>query len=516
MPIKSWYDDNVKRWVIDRQKLLDASTGSTPRYESIADGVRAAIRSGLLHPGGRMPTFRDLADYLGVSVTTVASAYNLLQRQGWIESAVGRGTFVADNRTSARTSKRQIAVEAEAGQNKRQQGWRRRALIASSSRLRLSFPDALDCSSGRPNRDFLLVDLVRRALVETANALTGADLQYSGPEPLDALVEVLIPILESDGIRADASNLLIGSSAQQLLVLSFQVLRARSSQMILAVEEPGYPTILDTCDHLGVRTLGFEVDEEGPVLASLQRALEAGANVVLLTPRAQNPTGSSWTKERAAALVELFGSHHNVVVLEDDQIADAASSPCWSLTADKRTREQTIYVRSFSKTVAPDLRIAAAVAHRPLHQMLMEAKNLADGWTSRIAQRALCRLLKYPECKVRLSEVASTYKQSRDSLTAALNGELESLGGRVWKSADGVNLWIELPAGVDCNHIVESAAALGVLLAPGEPFFLEPGQHRYVRLNAGRVSPAQALEVARCLSQAIQGSSRASASVFHV
>ena len=139
---------------IDRECLVDASR---PRYEVIAEEFRLAIRSGALEVGQRLPTFRELASHLDVSVTTVAGAYEMLRHEGRVQCTVGRGTFVAgEPPTNGRSTEASTAhLEIRLLQT---MAWRRRTLSATANRLRISFPDALDCTSGKPN-----VDVVERA-----------------------------------------------------------------------------------------------------------------------------------------------------------------------------------------------------------------------------------------------------------------------------------------------------------------------------------------------------------------
>src|SRR6185369_12234472 len=105
-----------------------------------------------------------------------------------------------------------------------------------------------------------------------------------------------------------------------------------------------------------------DVDEQGAVPESLAAALKAGAKAVLFTPRAHNPTGASWSSERLAALADVLAAHRDVIAIEDDQFAGVCYTRPGSLLSDTRLESRVIYVRSFSKSIGPDLRIAVAVA----------------------------------------------------------------------------------------------------------------------------------------------------------
>jgi DNA-binding transcriptional MocR family regulator len=522
-------------WTIDRERLLKMDRG-IPRYELIAEAIETAIVSGRLRSGERLTTVRDLAVQLGVSGTTVAAAYNLLSEKGWVRSEVGRGTFVTSPQiggafVSAAKGRDGVGVMATrptvppgAAKAPRQADstivpWRRRALMSSANRLRAAYPGIADCSTGRPDPSLLPLSLLQRAWREAIDSTSHADLQYAGPEPVESLVRELLPRLALDNVPAQPADIVVGTSAQQLMVLTLQMLAAAStnSETTVVVENPGYPTIFDTYERGGHRLVGIEVDAFGAVPASLDAALRDGANgangvngtngipgttAVLLTPRAHNPTGASWSVERAAALADVIAAHPGVLVIEDDHFAGITMARPGSLLADRRIEDRVVYIRSFSKSIAPDLRIAVAVARPRLRMLLAEAKSFADGWTSRLAQRTLARALADEELDVLLEAAAAAYAQRRMAAANEVHTAFAPLGGGAWSGADGVNIWVHLPSGSESMQVIEQAASLGVLVAPGEPFFIRPGRVDVLRLNAGAVNADKAVEVGRALAKA--------------
>jgi DNA-binding transcriptional MocR family regulator len=507
-------------WPIDRERLLKMDRG-IPRYELIAEAIESAIIAGRLQSGERLSTVRELAVQLGVSGTTIAAAYNLLSEKGWIRSEVGRGTFVtspqiggtfvgtAKGRSGISMMGTSRLVPESPGRGPRHGvstvvPWRRRALMSSAARLRAAYPDLADCSTGRPDPGLLPLTLLQRVWKEVVDSTSHADLQYAGPEPLESLVKELLPRLALDNVPARAADLVVGSSAQQLMVLAVQVLAAASahSEVTVAVENPGYPTIFDTYERAGHRLVGIEVDAFGAVPASLDAALSDGATAVLLTPRAHNPTGASWSVDRAAILADVIAAHPGVIVIEDDHFAGITTTRPGSLLADRRIEDRVVYIRSFSKSIAPDLRIAVAVARPRLRSLLAEAKSFADGWTSRIVQRTIARALADKELDGLLEKAAAAYAQRRIAAARELHTAFAPLGGGAWSGADGVNIWVHLPSGSDSIQVIEQSASLGVLVAPGEPFFIRPGRVDVLRLNAGAVSADRAVEVGRALANA--------------
>jgi DNA-binding transcriptional MocR family regulator len=369
--------------------------------------------------------------------------------------------------------------------------------------LRLSYPTAIDCTTGRTDPALLPLEVLRRAWREAVNETTANDLQYAGPQPVSPLIDALLPRLRADGIPARAEDLIIGSSAQQLMNLAVGVVASLhgSAELTIAVEEPGYQTAFDAFERAGHRLVGVSVDGYGAMPESLNAALGAGASVVLFTPRVQNPTGSSWSPRRRAELADVLTAYPSVVVIEDDQLAEIASGSVASLCVDPRIADRVIYIRSFAKAVAPDLRIAAAIAQTRLRTPLLEAKSFTDGWTSHFTQRTLAKALVDPELDEVFANAAKTYSARRAGVLGELSRRLRPLGGSA-TGPDGVNIWIQLPASIDAAEVIERAAQLGALAAPGEHFFIRPGRSDVVRLSIGSIGVEQAAIVGEIFATA--------------
>ena len=493
------------------REIRKVAEDGRPLYERIANVLSDAIRSGELADGHRLPTVRELAELLQISATTVVSAYNRLRDDGLAVGEVGRGTFVSHPAGAPAVANDRQPLHISANSSSllipASIAWRRRALASAETRLRLAFPEAVDLMRGGPDPALLPTTALRRAWRAAADNLTVAELQYPMRVETDpTLVEQLLPRLEADGVAADPDEILITSSTQQLLALVVELLhtdRTGSDPVIAAVEEPGYQTAMDTFERGGLHLVGMPLDDEGVRPEGLEAALANGARLVLFTPRAQSPTGSSWTTERKDQLAEVLAGHPDVWIVEDDHFAEASTSKPGSLRNDPRLRARVIYVRSFSKCLAPDLRMAAAVADDHVRNRLSLAKSFADGWTPRTAQRALAALLADPETDRALELARSTYAARRSSLGALIQ---ECTGGVIAPTigADGLHLWFSLPAGGHAGELVAETARAGFLLAGADPFYVGPGHDRSIRLNAG-VAP---VEVTAGVAQALANTLR--------
>ena len=490
--------------------------GAPPRWEQIANALCQAIRSGQLKPGDRLPTVRALASDLGVSLTTVTAAFRSLAEDGWTRGEIGRGTFVTE-RVLPGVASAPLLTPPARGWPRRKNAWRRRALVSLMERLRSSFPNACNCSFGGPGPSMLPLKLIKRHWLAAFDDTTSRDLQYKTADPVEALTEALQSRLTADGIPVSSGDLLAGTSAQQFMGLAASVIgRATGrAETVIAVEQPGYYTIFDAWDHACVRMIGIETDENGARPESLESAIRSGANAVLLTPRAQNPTGASWTPERLRTLGDVLSRNPHVVAIEDDHFADVADERSGSLLADARVEDRVIYIRSFSKSIAPDLRFSIAAARSPLKTLLQEAKGHADGWSSRLLQRVLAGVLQDDALGSWLARASSTYR-TRRARVAEVIANCGIPGVVMWPVRNGVNLWIQLPSGVDAGEIIERGAALGVLAAPGEVFYLSPGHNDVIRFNVGSVETEEVSACAELLVTSIQQSRGSRSTAIYV
>jgi DNA-binding transcriptional MocR family regulator len=489
------------------------SEGAAPRYEQIANAVSHAIRSGQLKPGDRLPTVRALASDLGVSLTTVTAAFKSLAEDGWTRGEIGRGTFVSERGISEPATS-SVSFPGARVSPRTRNPWRKRALVNLMERLRSSFPKAINCSFGGPGASLLPLKFIKRHWLAAFDEVSNTDLQYKTVDPISGLSEVVRRRLTADNIPVQEADLLVGTSAQQFMNLATKVISrfAGVRELVVAVEQPGYYTIFDAWDHAGVRMIGVETDGHGASPESLECAIRHGANAVLLTPRAHNPTGSSLTPERVRALGDVLSRHSHVLAIEDDHFADLAQDRANSLLADSRVEDRVIYIRSFSKSIAPDLRLSVAAARPRLKLLLEEAKTHEDGWSSRLLQRVLAGVLQDDGLPSWLDRVRNAYRSRRERVADVLRN-CGIPGVEVWPARDGVNLWVQLPSGVDAGEVIERGAALGVLAAPGEVFYLSPGHSDVVRFNVGSVETERVSVCAELFVKAIKqsGASRSTA-----
>jgi DNA-binding transcriptional MocR family regulator len=177
--------------------------------------------------------------------------------------------------------------------------------------------------------------------------------------------------------------------------------------------------------------------------------------------------------------------------------------------------DRVIYIRSFSKAIAPDLRVAVGVAQPRLVNLLTEAKSFTDGWSSRLSQRALAHLLTDPDLDPALDASRRVYDHRREVAKDILAEHLARLGGSV-RGEDGLSLWVQLCPGMDAGNVIERAGGQGVLVTPGEPFFIRPGRNDVLRMSISNVDEAGAIAAAGRLASVLQDTSAVPATTIPI
>ncbi len=204
---------------------------------------------------------------------------------------------------------------------------------------------------------------MQRAYHKAADAIVSEDLQYGTPRPLPALRDALLPRLIRDRLPVEGTEMIVGTSAQQLMVMSLSM-AARlmpDRPRVVAVEEPGYQTVFDAFEYIGFRLVGMAVDEHGATPGSLDAALRAGAIAALFTPVALNPKGCRGPRSAGSSSPRCSRRIRHAISIEDDQFADLAVTRPGSLLEGRTVGNRAIYIRTFAKSIAPDIRVAVAI-----------------------------------------------------------------------------------------------------------------------------------------------------------
>lgn len=383
---------------------------------------------GALQPGQSLPPMRELAVTLGVNPNTVAAAYRTLRERGVIETHGRRGSRVRPK--PATTGREQV---------------------------RLDVPEGVrDLADGNP--DPALLPPLAPAFAAAAARADREPVLY-GADPVDpGLARAARAALDADGVPAGPLTVASGSLDAVERVLAAHLKPGDP----VAVEDPGWGRTLDLVPALGLRTVPVGVDDEGPLPDGLRAALESGARAVLITDRAQNPTGASVTAARARALRAVLADHPGVLLIEDDHGHGIVDLPLCPLAGVTR---HWAFVRSVAKAYGPDLRLAVLTGDEVTVDRVRGRQRLGPGWVSLLVQRAVERL--WADGAVDGHAVAAAYRGRREALIAALAERGVAAHGR-----SGMNVWVPVP---DETGVVARLLHAGWAVSPGARFRLSTG-----------------------------------------
>ncbi|MDQ1021155.1 aminotransferase class I/II-fold pyridoxal phosphate-dependent enzyme [Streptomyces afghaniensis] len=395
------------------------------RAAEISASIEQAVGSGELSPGQMLPPMRELAERLGVNPNTVAAAYRTLRERGVIETAGRRGSRVRP--APATTGRDRIRMDVPAG--------------------------VRDVANGNP--DPALLPPLAGAFAAAAAEGDRAPVLY-GADPLEPeLARTARAGLDADGVPDGPLAVVSGALDGVERVLAAHLKPGDT----VAVEDPGWGRTLDLVPALGLRTVPVGVDDEGPLSDDVRRALESGARALIVTDRAQNPTGAVVSAGRAHALRSVLREHPETLLIEDDHGHGIVDVPLHPLAG---TTRHWAFVRSAAKAYGPDLRLALLTGDAVTVDRVRGRQRLGPGWVSLLMQRALVRL--WADGAVDTGAVAAAYGRRRDALVDALGRR-----GVVAHGRSGMNVWVPVP---DETGAVARLLHAGWAVAPGARFRL--------------------------------------------
>jgi DNA-binding transcriptional MocR family regulator len=416
-----------------------------PLYVVIAQAIEADILSGRLKPGDQLPTHRDLADRLKVTVGTVSRGYNEARKAGWISGEIGRGTYVLDRNAGRFPSTRDD----------------RDNVID----LSLNVP----VESSAPD---LAAALRGLSAMEDTQSL----LQYA---PTDSHSSRLAGqmILERHGLMIDADKVVLCAGTQHGLGVALDAV-ARSGDCILA-EELTYPAFKPLADARGLRTYPVALDEHGIVPSALHAACrKVRPKALYIVPTLHNPTTGTLSASRRREVVDI-ARRHNLIIIEDDlyRLLAVEAPPPIARVAPERT----IYVTSLSKTFAPGLRVGYLVGPPSQYNNLVRAVQQSIWMLSPITTTLAARWILQGEFD---SIVAGKRKEAaaRQSLAAKILPR-----HRVRSAKTSYHLWLSTEGNADAFAL--AARERGVLITPASAFYLgsaRPPEAVRVSLSAAR------------------------------
>ena len=455
--------------------MTKRDSSEKPLYRAAVDTLHRRMENGIYPVGGRLPGVRRLARELGVSVSTMVRAMELLEAMGRLEARPRSGFYV---RAPRQRSRHRPASQAPSEPRDVSGQERVLALLRGDDP-----PGALSLASATPDPDRMPAARLNAALAACARRRTAADARYDFPPGHAPLREAIARRMFSFGCPVEPADVVVTSGCQNALGLALRTVCEAGD--LVAVESPAYYGLLQIIEATGLRVLEIPSDPDtGLSLEALRLALDNWpVRACVLVPSFSNPTGSCMPDARRRALAAL-GRERELTIIEDDIYGDLAHNGVRPLPVKAfDTADRVIYCNSFSKTLAPDLRIGWVCGRRHTERLcyLQFAGQLA---ASGLAQRALTDLLAQGQPDRHLRRVRPEYAANIARTVALVDASFPA-GTEITQPAGGYVLWLRIP-GSERSGFHQRAMAAGIRLAPGTLFSTGERYADCYRINCSR------------------------------
>lgn len=455
-------------------------TSSDHLYHQLYRQLRDQIADGILKPGEKLPTIRALAGKLDVNTVTVVNAYRCLEEEGLIFKQVGSGSFVTPRQSLAgKTTVVQEDTEL-------------RQLTVSEA--------AYNFASGTPTTDLFPVARFKDVLNEVLDRDMGQAFGYHDPQGYYPLRVAISELIAAQGMKVPAEGIQIISGAQQGIDIVSKAMLKYGDTVL--VEAPTYAGALATFRSRGVRVESFPITSAGPDLARVEFLLRKHRpRLIYVMPNFHNPTGWTYPESAKKALLKLC-STYDAMVLEDDYASELnfTAEPILPLKA-LDTEDRVIYIKSFSKIMMPGLRLGLMTIPPRLTEPILSAKQSTDVSTFGLTQRAFELFIRKGYWAQQVESVRAVFKEryfafvqaSESLLVPPLTLEIP---------AGGIHFWFRVPVSA-AEALYMEAARRGVLVVPGDHFYMQPVPEKYLRLSTASMDPQDIIKGLELFSEAV-------------
>jgi DNA-binding transcriptional MocR family regulator len=461
-------------------------------YQHIANDLTTAIHNGVYAIDERLPSLRYVSEQYEVSMATAIQAYQILETDGLIWSRPKSGYFVnawASEHLAAPdiTKPKSLPTEVSVGHLAM-------SLVAESRQQGL-----IKLGAAVPEPDLLPLASLSRSLAGIARRKYIAPASYEDAQGNIDLRKQIVHLMREAGVNCSADDIIITNGCLEALGLALRVV-AKSGDTI-AIESPTYFGILQVIESLGMKALEISthattgIDPEALKQAIKKRKIAA----CILMPTFNNPLGSTMPKENIKQVVELL--HNNNIPLIEDDVYGALSYDSRRPKAAKAydNNNNVLYCSSFSKTIAPGLRIGWILAAKYQEQTKYQ-KFLDNICTSIHPQLTLAEFLSKGGYRRCIRHSASIYRQRMDQFRRWVS-EAFPTGTRITNPKGGFLLWVELPAKYDTLVLYRKAMAKKIAITPGILFSAQGQYKNHIRLSCGAVDAEQARKAISALAR---------------
>ncbi len=466
-----------------------------PLYRRIVTLLEGGIARGALPAGQQLPPERDLAAALAISRATVVSAYRELEARGLVRGYVGRGTFVSATPDAASAPF----------------AWRGKiagsAIQANETTVRdlvraAADPHLMSVAAGVPALDCFPTEAFQRAMNHVLATQADAAWRHGPTEGLQPFRAAL-----AHRFGGEPEHILVLAGAQQGLDLLARCLIDPGDAVV--IDRPGYLGAIQTFRNAGARLVGWDVtradtDELEELL------LRYRPKLIYTNPTHQNPTGINLPIRTRREMLEL-AARYRVPIVEDDTYRDLALTgppPPPSLFTLDEAHTVVIRINSFSKMLAPGLRLGWISAVRPIVEQLALIKQQVDPHTQNLSQMVICELVEQGVLDRHLATLKAEHRRRRDAMVQALRQQVPPGQLRFGVPDGGMYLWCDLPPGISARAVQDHALRESVMVLTGDPFYVDQGGDHQLRICYTSQPASRALQIATTLARSLAAAAR--------
>lgn len=423
----------------------------TPIYEQLCRHIRREIESGAMSSGEKLPSRRGLSQTLRISPGTVESAYSQLVAEGYIEARERSGYYVSDISFPYRARGTETPRHARDTETRSVPRYH----LSTNAVATEKFPF------------FTWARLMRECLSQEARTLLSPVHSQGDPGLREEVVRYL---RKYRGIEANPANIIIGAGSEFLLSLIVQIL---GMDRLFAVENPGYGKIRGVIGANGAQTVAIPLDERG---ISVEELASSSASVAHVTPSHHFPLTTVMPISRRMELLR-WASCGSRCIIEDDYDSEFRFSgrPIPALQSLEGGRDCVVYINTFTKSIAPSLRIGYILLPEVLAARYRQSFSFYSCTVSSFEQRTLRRFLAGGHFERHLGRMKNAYRARRDAFVQALRaccGDRVSIVGE----NNGLHLLVTVEGGMSELELVRSAERNGVRLRGLSSFYAKPGE----------------------------------------
>lgn len=424
------------------------------KYQAIVSYIKSEISNGIIRPGKKLPSIRNICEKFQCSKVTVVKAYDLIEKEHIIYSIPKSGYYLIENNLNLNNNIFDKYIDFSTS--------------ASDSRI-LPYEEFQHCLNQA-------MDLYKESLFSNSNT-----------QGFEKLINVIVKQLQDYQVFTDSKCVFITTGSQQAINILTMMQFPNGKDNVL-IEQPTYHGVIKSLEINNINTIGIKRNHNGIDLNELEKIFKHDNIKFFYTvPRFHNPTGFSYSNKDKKKIIEL-AEKYDVYIVEDDYLADLEidkkSDPIYALDCSS----MVVYLKSYSKIILPQLRISAVVLPKPLLKTFQEYKRWNDLNTSILSQGALEIYIKSGMFKAHVKKVRKVYRE-RMSYLDELTKSLDNSNIKWYVPNSGFFASFEITDNASNKDIIKILNKKNILLPDTNMFYLENyDNEKLIRLSVSRVN----------------------------